>query len=345
MTGLRRHIRMPQIPAAGKPLFGIEEEIFITHPERTSLEALYYLARLLWKNPGFYYSHSDSNFARGRDVKQAIMGGVELSTDCRSDPESLVDDLAARRAEFSDICRDALLVPLGHLVDLSAPTLTCGMHIHIGNLRDSENAYAGLVHFLPLLALLSANAPFVGGRYFGQSFRMANSYAIGPLRSDPWYRFQDIIFARRLGTIEVRIFDPVWDLGRVRLIVECISAIVNAGRAYSLDRETYNRLRPQFVRDGYSEELRRLYRELRDLVDVPEEAFISTPSDVVSRMYGETGLLETYSALDNAYRNNVLAAHDVPSIRRQPARAAVGLASYYIVRLPYKLQKVWKEWK
>jgi len=343
MTDLRR-IRVSGLSAPGKPLFGIEEEIFVTHPERTSLEALYYLAKLLWRNPGFYYSHSDSNFARGRDMRQAIMGGVELSTGCHPDSAGLINDLAARRREFSEICRDALLVPLGHLADLEAPTLTCGMHIHVGNLGDTENAYAGLVRFLPLLALLSANAPLASGRYFGKSYRMANSYAIGPLRSDPWYRFQDIIFARRLGTIEIRIFDPIWDLDRIRMIVECIAAITTGRRKYYLDRGAYNRLRPEFVRRGYDEELRGLYLELRDIADVPEDALISTPSDAVTQLFKETSLAKTYSAIDNAYRNNVFAVRDVPSVKKQPAKAAVGLASYYIVRLPYKLQKVWREW-
>ena len=341
MTELRR--RIPRSLGHCKPLFGIEEEIFVTHPERTSLESLYYLAKLLWKNPRYYYSHSDSNFARGNDVKQAIMGGVELSTGCHSDVAMLVDDLASRRAEFSATCRDALLVPVGHLIDLSAPTLTCGMHIHVGNLQNSERAYAALVHFLPLLALLAANAPFVSGEYFGQSYRMANSYAIGALRSDPWYRFQDIIFARRLGTIEIRVFDPVWDLNRLKTLVDCIYAIVVDGRRYELDREQYNRLRPRFVIEGYIDELRPLYEELRGIIDVPEQVFRTTPSDKVRSLYEERGLIPTYSALDNAYRNNVFEVRDVPAIKRQPARA-VGLASYYIVRLPYKLQKVLKEW-
>ncbi|NPV71831.1 MAG: hypothetical protein HPY55_14545 [Firmicutes bacterium] len=342
MAPLKR--RIPRNPGHQEPLLGIEEEIFVTHPERTSLESLYYLAKLLWKNPRYYYSHSDSNFARGNDVKQGIMGGVELSTGCHSDVATLVDDLAARRAEFSATCSDALLVPVGHLIDLSAPTLTCGMHIHIGNLPDSKRAYAALVHYLPLLALIAANAPFVAGQYFGQSYRMAHSYAIGALRSDPWYRFQDIIFARRLGTIEIRVFDPVWDLGRLRMLVDCILAIVKDGHEYALDRETYNCLRPKFVVEGYSGELRPLYEELRGIIDVPEELFKTTPSDKVKAVYEERGLLPTYSALDNAYRNNVFEARDVPAMKKQPARAAVGLASYYIVRLPYKLQKVLKEW-
>jgi len=328
----------------GKPLFGIEEEIFITHPERPSLQSLYYLAKLLWKNPGYYYSHSDSNFARGEDVKQAIMGGVELSTGCHHDVDQLVADLAQRRAEFADVCEDALLVPLGHLIDLRAPTLTCGMHIHVGNLRDHEKGYNNLAHFLPLLAVMTANAPLVSGKYFGKSFRMAQSYALGPLRLDPWYRFQDLIFARRLGTIEIRVLDPVWDLNRIRTLVNCIKAVVECRHSFPLDRERYNELRKIFTVHGYCEELRPLYLELRDLVDVPEEIFIDTPADQVRQSYEKDGLVPTYSALDNAYRNNVFKAREIPTVKQQPARAAVGFASYYIVRLPYKLQKVWREW-
>ncbi len=33
------------------PIFGIEEEVFVTEPQRPTLRSFYYLARLLAKNP------------------------------------------------------------------------------------------------------------------------------------------------------------------------------------------------------------------------------------------------------------------------------------------------------
>jgi gamma-glutamyl:cysteine ligase YbdK (ATP-grasp superfamily) len=47
-----------------------------------------------------------------------------------------------------------------------------------------QTVYANLAYFLPLLILLSASSPYAGGRYFGQSYRVAASFAIGALRDD-----------------------------------------------------------------------------------------------------------------------------------------------------------------
>lgn len=326
------------------PLFGIEEEVFITHPQRPNLQSLYCLAKLLWTNPRYYYVHSDSNFARGEDVKQGLMGGVEISTLPYSEVGDLILDLAERRRALAATCPDGLLVPLGHLIDYHAPTITCGMHIHVGNVSDLEGAYAKLAHFLPLLALLTANSPYYDGRYFGQSYRMAHSYAIGPLRQDPRYRFQDIIFARRLGTIEIRILDPIWDLKRLTILLEAIRALVLAERVYSLDREAYNRLRQAVPYAGYGPALRELYKELSEIYWFPEEMLWITPAEQVRHLFEEQGLLAAYSALDNGYRNGIFAPQPVPSFQTSVSKAAVGLAAYYMVKLPYKLQKVWKEW-
>lgn len=339
--GLRGH----QEKSQPGPLFGIEEEVFITQPERPNLQSLYCLAKLLWTNPRYYYVHSDSNFARGEDVKQGLMGGVEISTLPYSEVADLIDDLAERRRALAATCPDGLLVPLGHLIDYHAPTITCGMHIHVGNIPDLERAYAKLAHFLPILALLTANAPYYDGRYFGQSYRMAHSYAIGPLREDPRYRFQDLIFARRLGTIEIRIFDPIWDLKRLTILLEAIRAIVLSPKAYPLQREVYNRLRQELPVRGYTAELRPLYRELSDLYWFPEEMLWLTPAEQVRRLYEEQGLLATYSALDSGYRYGVFEPQPVPNFQPSLSKTAVGLAAYYMVKLPYKLQKVWREWK
>lgn len=71
---------------------GLEEEVFITEPTLPSLGALWHLARLLWSNPSYYYAHSASNFARGRDLRQSIMSGVEISTGIHSGPDDLVKE-------------------------------------------------------------------------------------------------------------------------------------------------------------------------------------------------------------------------------------------------------------
>jgi gamma-glutamyl:cysteine ligase YbdK (ATP-grasp superfamily) len=326
-----------------KPAYGIEEEVFVTEPEKPSLKSLYYLAGMLKKDVRFYYTHTASNFARGKDVSQGLMSGVEISTTVHTDICNLMDDLRARRLDLATLC-EGLIVPLGHLINYDAPTNVCSLQIHIGGITNLERAYKNLAYFLPLLALLTINSPGFNGQYFGQSFRIDRSFAIGPLREDWDYRFQDIIFAKRLGTIELRIFDPVWDLERVRLLMSLIDAIVKAKREYPFLREQYNSLRSQIAATGYCHEAEQFYEELNALYPVPKDKFCNTCSDQVWSFYQEEGLLNTYSALDNGYRTGIFFPSRVPQQNADLLKIGLGFAGYYIPKLPYVLWKYWREW-
>lgn len=324
-------------------LLGLEEEVFITEPDRPSLQSLYYLARLLWRDPGFYYTHSASNFARGQDVAQGIMGGVEIATEPCEGPDALVAALEARRRELASVS-DGLIVPVGHLFDPETPTNTCGLHVHVGPLAEPLRAYANLVHFLPLLALLSANAPLAGGRPAGLSYRMLRSFAIGPLRPDWEYRFQDLIFSKRLGTLEVRVFDPFWDLERLRWLLRCLAAVCALEEDRPADLAAYNRLREEVARDGYTPRLRALYGELRAVVPVPEELFAEPPALETLRLWRAHGSVGAYAALDNAYRHGVVRARPVGRSRVRLGRIVLGIAGYYLLKTPYALLKARQEW-
>ena len=183
-----------------------------------------YLAKLLAKNPVLYYTHSAHNFARGSDVKQGVMSGVEISTVMSEDIEALADDFAKRRADLASVT-SGLIVPLGHLLQYDAPTNTCAIHIHISGVEDKRRLYGNLIHFLPVLSVFTINSPMAASEYFGQSYRMAKSWAIGPIKPDWKIRFQDIILSKRLGTVELRVFDPCWDLDRVRWLLRAVKAI------------------------------------------------------------------------------------------------------------------------
>ncbi len=261
---------------------GLEEEVFITTPTRPSLDALYALAKLLWRNPRYYYRHSASNFSRGRDARQCLMSSVEIATRPHTDIDSLLDELQAHRAALAGAAGDAYLAPVGHLFDLDAPTNTAGLHIHIGAPADrSLIVYANLAYFLPLLILLSASSPYAGGRYFGQSYRVACSFAIGALRDDPYYRFQDLILSRRLGTVEIRVCDPVWDLGRLRVLLQAVQAIAQLPTARPIDRARYTALRHQAACVGYTPDLQALRHELAVIYEIPEALLRETISDAL----------------------------------------------------------------
>lgn len=335
-------------------LLGLEEEVFITEPTLPSIASLWYLAKLLWSRPSYYYTHSASNFARGKDLRQGVMSGVEVSTAVHSSAADLVRDLAERRKELAGVS-GGLMVATGHLFDIDAPTNTCGLHIHVGPVdeKDLERTYSTLARFLPLLSLLTASSPLRGGRRFGQSYRVARSYAIGPLRAaDKKYRFQDMIISKRLGTIELRVFDPVWDLERIRVLAECIQGLVRAaaepGCAFSWDEHTYAEERRVAATRGYAGSLRQRYAELRDVVDVPEQLFARTVSDELYECWRRYGTLVTYTALDRAYRHGVFDPGSAAAATCTPGalgliRGLAGFACYYVPKLPYIILKGLKE--
>jgi hypothetical protein len=268
--------------AASCVTLGLEEEVFITTPTRPTLDALYALAKLLGRNPRYYYKHTASNFARGRDARQCLMSSVEIATRPHAAIDALLDELRTHRAALADAAGDAYLVPVGHLFDLDAPTNTAGLHIHIGAPAERRHiVYANLAHFLPLLILLSASSPYAGGRYFGQSYRVASSFAIGALRDDPYYRFQDLILSRRLGTIEIRACDPIWDLERLRVLLEAVRAIAQLPTARPINRVRYAALRHQAACIGYTPDLQALHRELRAVYEIPERLLRTTISDML----------------------------------------------------------------
>lgn len=323
--------------------FGLEEEVFITEPEGPTLRSLYYLARLLKKNPGFYYFHSASNFARGRDVREGLMSGVEISTGHHASLDDLMADLSQRRRDLGGVC-SGLIVPLGHLINYESPTRACAFQVHVGGLKDKEAAYARLTHFLPILVLIMVNSPYVGGSYFGQSYRLYSSFAVGDLRPDWKYRFQDIILTRRLGTIEIRVFDPIWNFSRIRILLELIMAIVNSDRHFDLDLEAYNLTRRGVAKAGFIPDMEPLLAELSDIYPLSRDWLQETPSNKVRQLFEAEGLTGTYSALDSAYRGGPLSSRQLPDFKGGALDTAMGVAGYYVPKIPFALWKVWREW-
>lgn len=324
------------------PTFGLEEEVFVVEPEKPSLKSLYYLSKLMWKDPGRHYRLTASNFSRGPDVKHGLMSGVEVATRVHSDSSGLLDDLVARRRELAQVS-EGLIAPIGHLINLSTPTNVCALQMHVGGVPDIELAYANLAYFLPVLTLITINAPYAGGVYTGQSFRMAHGFAIGKLKEDPRDRFQDIIITKRLGTVELRVLDPVWDIERVAVLARAVEAIAKLDTRLPFDRQRYNEVRVRVAVEGYVEEVVPLYNELSSIADVPEEMLKRTASDEIRDFCEEFGYQATYTALDNGYRNGVFEQGPVPKNKAAALKSMAGLAGYYVPKLPYVIWKYLKE--
>lgn len=322
---------------------GLEEEVFVCEPERPNLGSLAYLARLTWSDPMRHYARTASNFARGADLPQGLMSCVEISTGVHDHPEALVDDIAQRRRELvKAVGPHGLLVPLGHLLQNDAPTNVAALQFHVGT-PDRDRAYRNLGYALPLLALLTADSPGAGGQRFGQSYRMARGFAVGPLTGDPTVRFQDLIVSKRLGTIEVRLLDPVWDLKRVRVLARAIREIAALTTDLPFDREAYNALRYRVALEGWIPELEKIHEVVSQVADLPRGLMTHTAADEVWTLYHQVGLVPTYAALDNAYRTGVFAPRPVAPMAPSVLRAVAGLAGYYVPKFPYVTWKFLKE--
>ncbi len=322
--------------------YGIEEEVFVVGPSKPSLSSLYYLSKLLWKDPVKNYVMTASNFARGRDIAQCLMGGVEVATGIHTSTEDLIEDLKQRRSDLASVS-EGLIVPIGHLIDLDTPTNVCALQVHIGNVSDQEHVYHNLVYFLPVLMLLTINSPYKNREYFGQSVRIAKSFAIGFLKEDKKERFQDIIISKRLKTIELRVFDPTWDINRVEVLLNAIKAIVNLNTRMPDGVGRYNQLRLRIARNGFIDELDPVKRDLKRVCNLQDEMVHNTSSDETRQSYEQNGLLATYSAMDNGYRNNVLKQQAIVEPRSKAIKAAAGFAGYYLPKLPYVIWKYMRE--
>lgn len=325
--------------------FGLEEEVFLIEKDKPSLQSLYYLARLLKKNPRFYFTHSASNFAQGKDLKISLMGGVEIATEVKNSSSELIEDLKKRRADLIEACQnECLIIPLGSLIHLSAPTLTCALQVHIGGFAEPDKVYKNLAYFLPLLTLATANSPAYNGKYFGPSYRVASSFSIGPLKDkDSLSRFQDLIFSRRLKTIEIRVFDPIWDLERLKKVLGAVEAIVKIEEELPFDYEQYRELRKKVTHYGYCKEVEFLYRELNNYFSCPRELFVQLPAEQVWYSYQKMGLEKTYLALDNAYRHGEFKPVSKKIPHPKLWKKIAGLTFYYLPKLPYISWKFLKE--
>lgn len=324
---------------------GVEEEVFVLEQGRLAptLQSLDYLRRLYWKNPRRYTTHSASNFAKKDDRKQCFMGSIEIASGKHGSVSELLNDLIERRKEFAKAAEGGVVVPTGGLFTLSSPTNTASTHIHVGVPKvRRELVYGNLAYFVPVLAVAAANSPWADGKPFGLSYRMSEEGLLGPLREDREYRFQDIIISKRLGTIEIRVFDPIPELWRLRSILEAIVAIASSSTEFQFDRGAYNLARKSWTRTGADDFVKARCRELNELIDFPIELAENPISGYLCQAATESSVLEAYHELDRIWRapTNTIAVAKPHS----PLRGLSGLAGYYAIRLPYIAYKGYKEW-
>ncbi|WP_052351710.1 hypothetical protein [Deinococcus pimensis] len=322
------------------PTLGLEEEFFVLFDGRPSTASLLDLSKLLWEDPRRNFARTATNFTRRpRD----LMSTVEVSTGVHITPDALVGEALARRADLARVMPRGLFAPVG-MLPVDDAYHTAGLHLHLGVARRHlSTAYGNVARFLPVLVLASASSPWKGAERYGQSYRLHASFALGPLRDDPLHRFQDLIVTRRLGTLEIRALDPVWDPARLRAIVDAAWRLAAIERPLGFSRERYNALRETYPRGGLTREVRDLALELHDLTGFDPAWCEHTEADRLADLAAREGHASVWRHLDGGVRRGDFSPCGTRDGRPAAWRGAAGMALYYAPKLPYIALKGWRE--
>lgn len=322
--------------------WGVEEEVFLLDGDRPADDALYPLYRLVKKNPGFYFFHTSSNTARGKDLRYGRVASIEISTSINASYRASLFELALHRQELAKNC-DLRIIATGMLPHLSrAGSIVTGLHVHVSGFEDQQRVLNAAYYFAPALFLLTANSPSLEDETV-LSTRLLKDSFIGPRREDPFYRFQDIIVSRRLNTIEFRLFDPCPSLFRINLLLRAIEAVIKAAEAgrYDISPLDYAVVRDKAARGMLDDpELVRIVDELSDISGVNREFFFNPPALETRELLTKYGLEGALKRLDAEYRLNTYPLEKLPP---RPVRYLAGYFGYYLPRLPYTTYKYLKE--
>lgn len=322
--------------------WGIEEEVFLLEGDKPAGDALYPLYRLVRKNPGFFFFHTASNAARGRDLKHGKIASIEISTSTNSSYREALFELALLRQQLAENC-NLSIIATGMLPHLSsAESIVTGLHVHVSGFKDAERAIETAYYFAPALFLLTANSPSLEDESI-ISVRLLRDPYIGPRNTDPAYRFQDIIISRRLNTLEFRLFDPCPSLQRINLLLRAIEAVieVSAEASFSLEPSIYAELRNRVARGMLDDpRLTEIINHLSGISGISKELFYEPPALKVIKLLKTKGLKKTLEILDAEYRLNTYPDDRFPP---RPVRYLAGYLGYYLPRLPYVTYKFLKE--
>lgn len=323
--------------------YGLEEEVFVLYQGRTSLGSLWQMGKLLWQDPKRNWAATATNFRRGQAALHETMSSVEVSTPIEFSAATLFARAMSRRAELSRIFASGQLVALGALPG-SDRYHTCGLHIHIGTPSSERGRiYGNLAYFLPVLARASASSPYFGGRLDGGGLaRVRASFALGELGNNRYDRFQDIIITRRLGTIELRVPDPVPDPERLLGILQAVEGVARLPDTLPFSVQEYNTLRSQMLQ-GYGSALQQRAHELQRLTGL-DPAWAEHTEAMRVRQHAERyGWASATAHLDGLYRTGTWQDIGTPHARPAAWKGPAGFARYYLPRLGSIARKAYIE--
>lgn len=323
--------------------FGLEEELFVLYQGRSSLGSLWPMGQLLWQDPKRNWAATATNFRRGKVALRETMSSVEVSTPVEGSAATLFAATLSRRAELSRLFTTGQLVALGAL-PTSDRYHTCGLHIHIGTpAQERDRVYGNLAYFLPVLARASASSPyFETGVDAGGLARVRSSFALGELGNNRWERFQDIIITRRLGTIELRVLDPIPDPERLWAVTQAVESIARLQGTLPFSVQNYNALRAQALQ-GYTPALARRAEELQAAAGFDPVWAQHIEAQRVQEHTRGHGWASTLAHLDGLYRSGVWQDLATPHPRPAPWQGPAGFARYYLPKLPAIARKAYVE--
>ncbi len=338
------HAASSQAVTSALPLtFGLEEELFVLYQGRSSLGSLWPMGQLLWQEPGRNWAATATNFRRGKAAWREPMSSVEVSTGIEGSAATLFMATMARRAELSRLFTTGQLVALGALPS-SDRYHTCGLHVHIGvPANQTRRVYGNLAYFLPVLTRASSSSPYFARQLHPDGLgRVSASFALGRLGDDRYERFQDIIITRRLGTIELRVLDPVPDPERLWAILKAIEGVARLPHTLPFEAEMYNALRAEAL-TGYSSNLQVRAQELQDTTGFDPHWAEHTEAQRVVAHTQQHGWASTLAHLDGLYRTGLWQDLATPHPRPPHWQGPAGFARYYLPKLPAIARKAYIE--
>lgn len=235
---------------------GVEEEFIVIDPD-----TLYYtpgaprIANSLIYHDGCFakkISVELSNVKRGiRNLSKGFCI-IEIKTNPSDDLDCIKDELAFLRSSLvqAAIDNDLWLLPTGlHPMFSSSnmiPDNCASLHVH---LDYSKETYYNLLYKIPFLISVTANSPFISGK----KEAMSNRCLVSPHMSIPCNMFKrnsDIIFNKRLNTVEVRALDTQITLQDTMSIVTLIKTISEFNDVKHEAKSSYLHMREKAIFEG-----------------------------------------------------------------------------------------------
>jgi hypothetical protein len=219
-------------------LKGVEEEFIIVSNSNFfyTPSAPKVLYNMLFKNKSYIHKSSlETPFGGGKfpKTKKDFIRGfsiIETKTAPHKDIDALKDEIIFNRnnlIEVTEECNLALLpVGIHPLFSVKKCNIEncAAVHIHIDK---SIKHYLNILKYIPYLIALTANSPFINGKFFANCSRALYSPSIGP-PNNFYERNSDLIINNFLNTVELRVCDTQIlpdDVIGLAATLECIAKL------------------------------------------------------------------------------------------------------------------------